>query len=114
MSPRDRGYLGLLQKISAKTGTPISNLAVSFAILHEVTAIVPFVGIWYTARVFNVGNKMTTYWKRDESPEDDIVSNYLRRTVKQGEGFVAPDKWQFASQSQPARRERNIEEIKSA
>ncbi|KAG8936123.1 hypothetical protein FRC02_004441 [Tulasnella sp. 418] len=51
-------YLNALSTISARTGTPISSLLVSFALLHEITAIVPFVGIFYASRASGVGEKV--------------------------------------------------------
>ncbi|KAF8331850.1 uncharacterized protein EI90DRAFT_3055628 [Cantharellus anzutake] len=44
-----------LRRISSRTGTPISSLLASFIVLHEITAIVPFVGAFYTFRQFSVG-----------------------------------------------------------
>ncbi|EUC59370.1 hypothetical protein RSOL_311660, partial [Rhizoctonia solani AG-3 Rhs1AP] len=41
MNQRNRPYAQALQRLSARTGTPLSSLVVSFGILHEVTAPVP-------------------------------------------------------------------------
>ncbi|KAJ7039030.1 hypothetical protein C8F04DRAFT_1319944 [Mycena alexandri] len=37
---------------------PLSSLVLSFGILHEVTAVVPLVGFFYTAKAFGVGETL--------------------------------------------------------
>ncbi|KAF7351145.1 hypothetical protein MSAN_01677000 [Mycena sanguinolenta] len=51
-------YRDALAAVSARTGTPLSSLVLSFGILHELTAIVPLVGIFYTARTLGVGERV--------------------------------------------------------
>lgn len=48
--PRDA-----LKTLSIRTGTPLPSLIFSFAILHELSAVVPLVGIFYGARAMGVG-----------------------------------------------------------
>ncbi|CUA70571.1 hypothetical protein RSOLAG22IIIB_08986 [Rhizoctonia solani] len=56
-SPRNRPYIQALQRLSARTGAPISSLVVSFGILHEVTALVPLVGVFFGARAVGAGDR---------------------------------------------------------
>ncbi|KAG1829875.1 hypothetical protein EV424DRAFT_1379869 [Suillus variegatus] len=52
-----------LTAISKRAGTPLPSLVVSFAILHELTAIVPIVGIFYTARGLGADGSIDgQYW----------------------------------------------------
>jgi hypothetical protein len=48
-------YREALNALAARTGAPVSSLAVSFALLHEITAIVPFAGIFVTSRWLGFG-----------------------------------------------------------
>ncbi|EIW80383.1 hypothetical protein CONPUDRAFT_125142 [Coniophora puteana RWD-64-598 SS2] len=54
-SSRFAPYRNALKALSARTGTPLPSLIVSFGILHEVTAILPIIGIFYGARSLGVG-----------------------------------------------------------
>lgn len=102
---RLQGYSAAIQKLSLRTGTSVPSLAVSFAILHEVTALVPLVGVYWGARAFGVGDKMTTYLSSGDKPKlgtenglesEDVDSNTggmfnetLRKWTKEGEARVA-------------------------
>lgn len=44
--------------LAARTGTPLPSLIISFAILHEVTAIVPLAGIFFAAKHLGVGERL--------------------------------------------------------
>ncbi|KAG8744795.1 hypothetical protein FRC10_009443 [Ceratobasidium sp. 414] len=54
-TPRAKPYITALQRLSARTGTPLPSLVVSFAILHELTALVPLAGIFFGARAVGAG-----------------------------------------------------------
>ncbi|KAI0827659.1 hypothetical protein BC628DRAFT_1409595 [Trametes gibbosa] len=51
-------YKEALAALSQRTRTPLPSLAISFAILHELTAILPLVGFFYGARTFGVGESV--------------------------------------------------------
>ncbi|KIM82627.1 hypothetical protein PILCRDRAFT_468816 [Piloderma croceum F 1598] len=53
-------YRDALKTVSIRTGTPLPSLAMSFAVLHELTAIVPLVGVFYGARALGVGERIVT------------------------------------------------------
>ncbi|KZV96795.1 hypothetical protein EXIGLDRAFT_739466 [Exidia glandulosa HHB12029] len=48
-------YTARLQALSARTGTPLPSLITSFAVLHELTAVLPLVGLFFGARSLDVG-----------------------------------------------------------
>jgi hypothetical protein len=54
-SPHFAAYRNALKAISARTGTPLPSLLVSFGILHELTAAVPLIGVFYGARSLGIG-----------------------------------------------------------
>lgn len=104
---RLQGYTAAIQKLSLKTGASVPSLAVSFAILHEVTALVPLVGVYWGARTFGIGDKMTTYFSSQDSHQPavengqetessesisttgGIFNDTLRKWTKEGEARVA-------------------------
>lgn len=52
-----RRYRATLTALSARTGTALPSLVTSFAILHEVSALVPLVGVFYACRATGVGER---------------------------------------------------------
>jgi hypothetical protein len=78
-----RRYRATLEAISQRTGTSLPSLALSFGILHEITAIVPLVGIFYSARYLGVGERAIqtiTY-----SDSDSWVSQKAHTYISDGE-----------------------------
>lgn len=102
LPPRLRAYASNLQKVSLRTGTPLTSLAVSFAILHEITAIAPLVGIYWGARTLGVGKRMKDHWnstnahkqteghsESQEASTSNVLSDALAHWTKEGERRVA-------------------------
>ncbi|KAF9031212.1 hypothetical protein BDZ89DRAFT_1064061 [Hymenopellis radicata] len=58
---RFAAYKSALQAISTRTGTPLPSLVLSFAVLHEITAIAPLIGGFYTARALGIGERVVSY-----------------------------------------------------
>ncbi|KAL1756322.1 hypothetical protein FB107DRAFT_211610 [Schizophyllum commune] len=89
-------YRDALNALSARTGAPISSLVVSFGLLHEVTAIVPLVGVFYAARSFGVGERAVQAVVRDtgsaatsrDSPTLAYVHRTFRDWVEQGDAWA--------------------------
>lgn len=78
---RDR-YIAPLRALSARTGTPLPSLLTSFAILHELTAIVPFVGIFYACKISGFGESATRsalryVEKRRKQDADSLVVRWV-------------------------------------
>ena len=57
---RFAAYRQALTAIAARTGTPLPSLMLSFGILHEVTAVVPLVGIFYGSRALGIGERVVS------------------------------------------------------
>jgi hypothetical protein len=55
-SARFAPYRQALSDLSIRTRTPIPSLVFSFALLHELTAIVPFVGFFWAGRQLGIGD----------------------------------------------------------
>lgn len=86
-------YRATLGAISARTGTALPSLALSFAILHECTALVPLVAVFYAARSAGVGEQVirAVQTSTQESSSDDSANaaqRWLKRTGREwmGEG----------------------------
>ncbi|QRV85271.1 hypothetical protein RhiJN_27371 [Ceratobasidium sp. AG-Ba] len=86
VSQRTKPYLSALQAISARTGTPLSSLIVSFAILHEVTAIIPLVGVFFGARALGVGERVVEMMK--ERGEGGWVEAKWKVWMEEGEAWA--------------------------
>lgn len=88
-------YKDALKGISARTGAPVSSLVVSFGVLHELTAIVPLVGVLYGARTLGLGERAVAAI-RDTNPdataEHSPALAYTQRTfrdwVEQGDAWA--------------------------
>ena len=57
---RFAAYRQTLTAISTRTGTPLPSLILSFGILHELTAVVPLVGIFYGSRALGIGERVVS------------------------------------------------------
>ncbi|KAH9925941.1 uncharacterized protein BXZ73DRAFT_49782 [Epithele typhae] len=71
-----------LRAISQRTRTPLPSLILSFGIIHEVTAIFPLAGFFFTARAFGVGETVvraiTLPTPSDEPGEDGGIATQIR------------------------------------
>ncbi|KAG1720787.1 hypothetical protein EDB19DRAFT_1646908 [Suillus lakei] len=105
-------YRNALTAISGRTGAPLHSLIVSFAILHELSAIVPVVGFFYVARSLGAGERVVNAvaLNRDDSIDDQSwVNTQLRSWVDEGEqwagrvgrryGIFGFEKGQFVDQT---------------
>lgn len=87
-------YRNALKALSVRTGTPLSSLVLSFGILHELTAVVPLVGVFYVGRTFGVGERIVAA----VTAEDDLAESRsiyagwarqkCRQWVQEGEGWA--------------------------
>lgn len=83
-----RSYRDALKAISARTGSPLSSLVVSFAVLHELTALVPLVGIFYAARGLHVGERVVNQFTRVAGQPTGWVADQLSQWVDEGEKWA--------------------------
>lgn len=81
-------YRNALAAISTRTGSPLPSLIVSFAILHELTAIAPLVGIFYTAKSLHVGERVVDQFTRDAGQPTGWVTDQLSKWVDEGEKWA--------------------------
>ncbi|KAJ7647699.1 hypothetical protein FB45DRAFT_822761 [Roridomyces roridus] len=81
-------YRDSLTALSARTRTPLSSLVVSFAILHEVTAIVPLVAGFYAARAAGLGERAVAALP-SASEQDGWALKKTRGWVADGEDWAA-------------------------
>ena len=88
-------YRTTLAGISARTGTALPALITSFAILHEATAIIPLVGVFYACRTFGVGERVVDYAREVSSSRSTIAKGHeswaketTERWMKEGEQWT--------------------------
>ncbi|KAJ7782691.1 hypothetical protein B0H16DRAFT_1670986 [Mycena metata] len=81
-------YRDTLATIAARTGTPLSSLVLSFGILHEVTAVVPLVGFFYTAKAFGVGETLVKTLQVPAEHDTWLAQKY-RTWVDDGQHWAA-------------------------
>ena len=68
---RFAAYRQTLTTIAARTGTTLPSLILSFGILHELTAIVPLVGIFYGSRALGIGEHVVSAIVEDKMQTSD-------------------------------------------
>jgi len=81
-----QGYKNALGSLAARTGTPLPSLIISFAILHEVTAVVPLVGIFFGAKYLEVGEHLMEFVRAEThtdaaSLDPPSTTEWARRKV---------------------------------
>ena len=86
-------YRDTLRKVSLRTGQPLPSLALSFAILHELTAIVPFIGIFFTSRALGIGERVARMLQEHRPRPGDArhgtIEGYIRDKWEEGGEFGA-------------------------
>lgn len=70
-SSRVQRYLPRLQDLANRTGVPLSSLAVSFLILHELTAVLPVVGFYFIFSSLGTGLGIIEWLNRTTDGEED-------------------------------------------
>ncbi|KIJ25350.1 hypothetical protein M422DRAFT_77099 [Sphaerobolus stellatus SS14] len=75
---------------TSRTKTPLPSLVVSFAILHEVTAIVPLVSIFFAAKTFGLGEKAVQYVRREniDGKEPNWMQKKSEEWLNEGEEWT--------------------------
>lgn len=82
-------YRQALQALSTRTGAPLPSLVLSFAILHEATAILPIAAFFLGARQLGVGERVVAAVTSTASEgEDNILKQKSRQWVHEGEQWA--------------------------
>ena len=71
-------YTQALTALSQRTRTPLPSLVVSFAVLHELTAIVPLAGFFFGARALGVGESVVNVIANSGQGSADGPSGWMR------------------------------------
>lgn len=66
-------YRTVLQTVSTRTGASLPSLILSFGIIHEFTAILPLVGVFYASRTFGIGERIVSSLAQDTSKTNGNV-----------------------------------------
>ncbi|KAG5342628.1 hypothetical protein J132_05910 [Termitomyces sp. J132] len=84
-------YKGALNALSARTRTPLPSLILSFGVLHELTAIVPLVTVFYGSRTLGIGERMVSAVVNSSDTEDTLrgVRKVVRNWVEEGDAWAA-------------------------
>jgi hypothetical protein len=67
-SSRVQRYLPRLQDLSKRTGVPLSSLAISFLVLHELTAVLPVIGFYFLFSSLGTGLGIIEWLDRTTTP----------------------------------------------
>jgi len=95
---RFAAYRQSLAAFSARTGAPLPSLILSFGILHELTAMVPLVGVFYGAKTLGIGDRVVSAIIEDETERKDTgnterSSSLLFARQKMKEWVDEGDRW---------------------
>lgn len=84
-------YTARLTALATRTGVSLPSLALSFGILHELTALVPLVGLFFAFQAADVGTGIVR-WAGEVSADEEGIR--WRSTVRDwlGEGERRVDK----------------------
>ncbi|TXT13370.1 hypothetical protein VHUM_00737 [Vanrija humicola] len=66
LSPRLQRYAPRLAQLAARTGVPLPSLAVSFLVLHELTAVLPVVLLYYVFSALGAGAAVVAWLAGDK------------------------------------------------
>lgn len=78
-------YKGTLTQLSVRTGASVPSLFASFLLLHEVTAIVPFIGVFYTSRALGIGETVVSSVVKSTEGNDGYAHAQVRQWMTEGE-----------------------------
>lgn len=88
-------YTDALKTISKRTGTPLPSLILSFGIVHELTALVPLVGVFYASRTLGFGeavvNNISPYRAAATGEEGSWIVKWGKEKVR--EWVEEGDQW---------------------
>lgn len=78
-----------MNRISARTRTPLPSLVLSFAVLHEITAVIPLVGFFFGAKYVGVGDQVVDLVRnRNGAPNPETVATVNPSTDGNSPGWL--------------------------
>lgn len=85
-----QSYHNALTSLSARTGTPLPSLILSFAVLHELTAIIPLAGIFFASRQLGLGERVVGQFVHSNAVrhEPSWLNDHLTQWVGEGERWA--------------------------
>lgn len=81
-SSRVQRYLPRLHDLSKRTGVPLSSLAISFLILHELTAVLPVIGFYFLFSSLGTGLGIINWLDRTTGTEGEQETTGWKGVVK--------------------------------
>ncbi|KAF5380587.1 hypothetical protein D9615_004678 [Tricholomella constricta] len=85
-------YRNALKTLSARTGTPVPSLILSFGLLHEITAVAPLVAVFYGSRTLGIGESIISAMIPKDpdtsSAGDDWLRGVFRTWVEEGDAWA--------------------------
>ena len=82
-NPR-QGALQRVRQMAAKSGTDPASMVVSFAVLHELTAIVPLVLLFYLLGLLGAGEQVMEWLLQLSGSEESGSGAWLRGKINEG------------------------------
>ncbi|KAK8846622.1 hypothetical protein IAR55_005708 [Kwoniella newhampshirensis] len=91
-----RSYASVITSLSARTGVPFPSLAISFLALHELTAIVPIIGLYYLFGLMGAGAGLVS-WIKSTTVEgtDDLQVRQQGSGAGAGAGAGDGQSWEW-------------------
>ncbi|KAI6116015.1 hypothetical protein F5141DRAFT_1212621 [Pisolithus sp. B1] len=85
-----QSYHNALTSLSARTGTPLPSLALSFAVLHELTAIIPLAGIFFASRQLGLGERVVGQFVHNDEVRNDPswLNDHMGQWFDEGERWA--------------------------
>jgi hypothetical protein len=81
-------YTSRLTALSTRTGVSLPSLALSFGILHELTALVPLVLLFWAFQAADVGTNVVSWAGKISNEDADGWKGYVRDWLSEGEKRV--------------------------
>ncbi|KAG6889099.1 hypothetical protein C0992_006427 [Termitomyces sp. T32_za158] len=81
-------YKVALDALSARTRTPLPSLVLAFGVLHELTAVVPLVTVFYGSRALGIGERVVSTIVDNSDTEDNPVKKVVRGWVEEGDAWA--------------------------
>lgn len=81
-------YLPRLHSLSTQSKLPLPSLIISFAILHELTALLPLIVFFFAFQALGIGAGVVRWASKQEDEDDFGLGSYIRGWVVEGQQRV--------------------------